>query len=59
MLIRPRHSGWTEMQVWFARYRVEKRRIAPYCGDQLMAAALYTDWYANGVAKTKRGRVPW
>jgi hypothetical protein len=35
------------------------RRIAPHCGDQLVARAVYRDKYKNTEAKTKQGRVPW
>lgn len=57
--IRPKHSGWSQLNLRRRVYVVEKRRIAPYCGDQLMVRVAYRDWYYNGSSHTKLGRVSW
>jgi opacity protein-like surface antigen len=59
MTIRVKHSGWMQANVWNRDVVAAYRRIAPHCGDQLVARAVYRDKYKNTEAKTKQGRVAW
>lgn len=59
MTIRVKHSGWMQANVWNRDVVASYRRIAPYCGDQLVARAVYRDKYKNTEARTKEGRVAW
>jgi hypothetical protein len=57
--IRPRHSGWRQLNIFKRAYVVKKKRVAAHCGTQLMARAVYRDSYWNGSSHTREGRVPW
>lgn len=59
MTIRRHYSGWMQANIWNKDYIASKRRIAPYCGDQLVARAVWHDKFLNAEAKTTYGRVDW
>ena len=59
MTIRPDHSGWMRANIWTKDYVTSYRRVAPYCGDQLVWRAVYHDKFRNHEARTQKGRVDW
>lgn len=59
MTIRPKYSGWSQLNLRKRVYVVERYRVAGNCGRQVLQRAAYRDHYFNTSSHTREGRVAW